>query len=144
MTPYCKILQNSGTVPYLWGTQVSQQLLNQKNKTFMKLGGKVQTSFRKKSPLTEAIVFPNSYQSYDAFKYDIAYLNIYFDEARAIEFHNQPSNSWSTYFATVGGIYGLCLGFSLATLFELIWLFINIVKELIHVIGLFLSTFIIK
>ena len=66
--------------------------------------------------------------SYDAFEQDIAVVNVFFDKPTAIEFQNQASMDWYTYLSNVGGVLGLCIGLSIMTLFELIWLAINMCK----------------
>jgi len=51
----------------------------------------------------------------------------------ALQFQTQTSQNWINYFANVGGAFGLCLGFSITTLAELIWLTLMIIFKAIKV-----------
>jgi hypothetical protein len=48
----------------------------------------------------------------------------------ALQFKAQLSQNWVGYLANVGGAFGLCLGFSITTLAELVWLLLRIIKAL--------------
>jgi len=75
-------------------------------------------------------------KSYNAFEKDIAIVNVFFDTPTATEFRNQASMDWYTYLANVGGVLGLCIGLSIMTIFELIWLAGKILRVVtLHIVG---------
>lgn len=59
---------------------------------------------------------------YDAFTDDIAVVSFFFPSQRSLKLLTQASQTWATYFSSVGGISGLLISFSLITVFEIIWL----------------------
>jgi len=131
MSPLCKIRKSEEVGPYLWSTQVKYQL-NETNNKYSNLSNQVLSGIR--DPQSKALyyepVFSNTNNLYDAFETDIAYLTVFFDEARASHFQIQPSYTWASYFSIVAGIYGLCFGLCLSTIFEFIWLFIQLFRTL--------------
>ncbi len=54
--------------------------------------------------------------------------NLQFFFLTALQFKAQLSQNWVGYLANVGGAFGLCLGFSIATLAELVWLLMRIIN----------------
>jgi hypothetical protein len=68
------------------------------------------------------LVLENTARSYDSFLEDLAVVTVYFDSPTAWEFTGTLSSTWIVYLSNVGGLYGLCVGFSLATVVELVWL----------------------
>jgi len=59
---------------------------------------------------------------YDAYEKDIAVLRVFFDSSTVMQFSSQPMQSWIDYFSAVGGALGLCIGLSIITVIEVIWL----------------------
>jgi len=62
---------------------------------------------------------PNDY--YEAYEKDIAKVEIYFKSATVTEIHREPTMTWIDFFAYLGGLFGLGLGFGLIFVFEFIW-----------------------
>merc|ERR1712032_1488209 len=62
--------------------------------------------------------------TYDAFARDIAVLNIYFGEPEFPEYERTQRMTWFGFLSNVGGLCGLCLGFSLISGIEIIYWFI--------------------
>jgi hypothetical protein len=67
---------------------------------------------------------------YNAYNEDIAVVQVFFEPAAVFLFGSQPSQTWIDYFSTVGGLLGLCIGISIVTIIELIWLAFKIVGKL--------------
>ena len=76
-------------------------------------------------------MFPTLDRSYGAFEEDIAVLNVFFESSTAIEFQNQAAMNWYTYLANVGGVLGLCVGVSIMSIFELVWLALRLSQLLL-------------
>jgi len=66
--------------------------------------------------------------SYDAFEKDIAILQVFFDTETIIKFETVPRLNWVGFISNVGGLLGLCLGFSIFSLIEMICLTYDIFK----------------
>jgi hypothetical protein len=60
---------------------------------------------------------------YDAFDNDIAKVQIYFRTATVFKMHRAPVMTGTDFWSNIGGIFGLILGMSIITVFEIIWLF---------------------
>ena len=89
------------------------------------LGKTVQSSKRVITPTWETL-FTNITRSYDAFEKDIAVLSVYFASPTAMEYTTKQSKTWLDFISAVGGNGGLCIGFSIVTLLELVWLIVRI------------------
>jgi hypothetical protein len=68
---------------------------------------------------------------YDAYEKDIAVLQIYFKTPTVMEYQTFPSQTWISFFSTIGGLLGLCIGLSIVTFIELFWLVLRIGANLI-------------
>ena len=66
---------------------------------------------------------------YNAFEEDIAVLNVYFDATTVMLFQTQSTQSWINYFSNVGGSLGLCIGLSIITIGELIWVLLRMIPQ---------------
>ena len=60
--------------------------------------------------------------TYDAYDNDIAIVEFYFKKSSVIEFSTNVRMSWIDFFSAIGGLLGLCIGVSIVTFVELIWL----------------------
>jgi hypothetical protein len=80
-------------------------------------------------------VFAALDRNYDAYDNDIAILNIYFDAASVLEFGTQASQGWVDFFSNVGGLLGLCLGLSIVTIVELLWLTGRLINNAFRPVG---------
>jgi len=71
-------------------------------------------------------------RKYDAFDEDLAVVNIFFDTSSIMEFRTKLRLGWVDFISSVGGLLGLCLGFSIVTVIELIWLFLKLANSCLH------------
>ena len=74
-------------------------------------------------------------REYDAYDEDIAILNIYFDTVSVMQFGTQASQGWIDFFSNVGGLLGLCIGLSIVTIIELVWLCFRLIGNARRPIG---------
>ena len=61
-------------------------------------------------------------KDYDAYDQDIAVLNVFFDWSAVVQYSSQPMQTWTDYFAAIGGALGLCIGLNIMTIIEIICL----------------------
>ena len=59
--------------------------------------------------------------TYDAYERDIAVASFYFKEPAVLEFSREARMTQTGFIAQVGGLMGLCLGFSFLSLIELFY-----------------------
>ncbi len=68
---------------------------------------------------------------YDAYASDVAVATFYFDSPTMLEYSTKPSLDWVRFFSQMGGLLGLCLGFSIASGVELVyWVVFRVWKEM--------------
>ena len=109
--------------PQIWGQQIIEQY-KKKNKTLpASLKDKIKSSLRtiKTSYLLNNF-FEDLPREYDAYEKDIAVVTIFFDSTTVMMFTSQSRQSWLDYLSNVGGALGLCIGLSIITVVELVWL----------------------
>ena len=61
---------------------------------------------------------------YNAYDKDIAVVNIFFGKPTTIEYERIKRMTAIDFISSVGGLFGLCLGFSLISFFEILYWFI--------------------
>ena len=80
-------------------------------------------------------VFTELYQEdemYDAYEKDISAVTFFFESNTAFEFERNLRMTWIDLVSQIGGLLGLCLGFSLVSLVELVyWFTIRMAKNVI-------------
>ena len=74
------------------------------------------------STLQDGDVFSQVENSYDAYDKDIALLHVYFKKTTVFQLGSSPTMTWTDFFSQVGGLLGLCIGISIITVIELVWL----------------------
>ena len=123
LTDFCKIDLDGSISPQIWAQQVMDDFVEKKGEVPMYLLPQLESSIRtiKRSYFLRDL-FPSSTKKYDAYEKDIAVLNVFFDSPTVMQFKSQPRQSWTDYFSAVGGALGLCIGLSIMTLVELIFL----------------------
>jgi hypothetical protein len=73
--------------------------------------------------------------TYDAYEKDIAILQLYFKSPTMMEYKTFPSQTWISFFSAIGGLLGLCIGMSIVTVIELVWLCITIASKMVNLSG---------
>jgi len=116
--------------PYHWRQQVNDQLMESSNysskqQIYLNTLSEYRFLYLQRYAF---YILNNSIDIYDGFEKDIANLKIFFEETKFAQYLITPSFTWSIFISNVGGIFGLFIGLSLATIFELVWLFINIIN----------------
>ena len=117
MTDLCSLM-SLNPKPQIWATEVLGQLGND----IPELKNIVTSSQRFVKPQnSENYLFDNLSRSYDAYKKDIAILNVFFSTPTALQYSTKQSKSWFDFISAVGGNGGLFIGFSIVTLLEIAW-----------------------
>ena len=118
----CTVGEDTPLTPQIWGRQVIESYMKRKGSVPEYLV-KVQSS---KRTIKDSYVLTNFFEDlpkeYDAYEKDIAVLNVFFDSTTVMLFKSQRRQSWLDYFSAVGGALGLCIGLSIITVVELVWL----------------------
>ena len=125
-TIFCNIDRTSCTpTPNLWGHQVLLQLnASTSEKEYLDF---VETNLRQTKVPNG--IFTTLQRDYDAYTTDFAVLNVYFKSPTALQFKTTVSQTWLIYFSSIGGLLGLCIGLSIVTVAELIWICIRITAD---------------
>ena len=79
--------------------------------------------------LKDGDVFSQADNSYDAYDKDIALLHIYFKRSTVFQLGSQPTMTWIDFLSQVGGLLGLCIGISIVTFIELVWLCLRLAAQ---------------
>ena len=90
------------------------------------------------STLLGGDIFSQVDNTYDAYDKDIAFLHIYFKKSTVFQLGTQPTMTWIDFLSQVGGLLVLCIGFSIITIIELVWLCLRILfhkLKLTHIIS---------
>ena len=122
VTEFCTVDIGNRFEPPIWARHFIE--------TFIKTQGKIpsyisnlQSSKRTiKVPYYYSNFFEGLSQDYEAYEKDIAVLKVFFDSTTVMLYETQPTQSWIDYFSAVGGALGLCIGLSIMTVIEIIWL----------------------
>lgn len=82
---------------------------------------------------TKQRIFTKLYKEedeYDAYEKDIAAVTFFFESNTAFEFERRPRMTMIDFISQVGGLLGLCMGFSLVSLVEIVyWFTIRMAKN---------------
>ena len=135
MSPLCTIETNSVPYPPKWGRSVLEEYsATRKGMVPSYVNDKVITNRRKNindadrriegQKGKELFTATNQDdQEYDAYEKDIATVTFFFESSNAFEFLRQSKTSWIDYISQVGGLLGLCLGFSFISAVEIFYWF---------------------
>ena len=112
--------------PQIWGKQVLDQLSGLK----LDIMSKIKSNLRTMIPYYQVkeFTFSNISRVYDAYKEDIAVVNVYFSTSTVMVYSTRINKTWIDFISGFGGNVGLFIGFSFVTIFELFWLFVRMVK----------------
>jgi len=129
VTPMCSLLNKDYIDPPIWGQQVYNSF-NATSSTLPDILSNVTSNIRTvKKSYQLYDLFKNMKKQYDAFSEDISLLNVYFDTTTVMLFKKQRTQTWINYLSSVGGSLGLCIGLSIITIAELVWILIKIVPQ---------------
>jgi hypothetical protein len=141
ISPLCTLEPEKNPYPPKWGQNVLQEYkakgkvpgyVNEKvatNKRFnVKNEDKRSTTQNGKELFT---VTNNEEKDYDAYEKDIATVTFFFESSNAFEFLRQSKTTMVDYISQVGGLLGLCLGFSFISAVEIFyWFTFKLVRNL--------------
>ena len=142
MSPLCTIGTKPIAHPPKWGQQVIDEY-KAKGKIPEYIKGSVATNRRKHiqdkdkrkigiNKGREIFSVANKKEmEYDAYEKDIATVTFFFESSNSFEFLRQPKTTMIEYISQVGGLLGLCLGFSFISCIEIIyWLTFKLFRKL--------------
>jgi len=135
VTPLCNLENMDPTQkPVLWGEQVISQLNtgiydDTQIPDYMSAIPTNKRVIKNAWSLVNTTLLSSTSTDYDAYQRDIAVVSVFFDSPTVWQFSTQSSSTWIVFFGNVGGLYGLCIGFSIATVVEIVWLIIRIIIE---------------
>ena len=75
------------------------------------------------SHASDQVFFGDSESEYDAYERDIAVVSFYFESGELFEFSREARLTWVGFISQIGGLLGLCLGFSLISFVEILFWF---------------------
>ncbi len=129
VTPMCSLMNRDYIVPPLWGQQVYDSY-NVTSSNVTGLLANITSNIRTvKKSYQLYNLFTRAENHYDAFAKDIAVLNVFFDTTTVMVFQTQITQTWVTYLSNVGGSLGLCIGLSIITIAELIWIVLKMISK---------------
>ena len=122
MTDFCTLDAENMISPQIWAKQVIEN--------FVRTNGKVPAYLSNlkssKRTIKDSYILHNFFdglkKDYDAYDQDIAVLNVFFDWSAVVQYSSQPMQTWTDYFAAIGGALGLCIGLNIMTIIEIICL----------------------
>jgi len=133
LDPLCT-LDNNGSMLNLWKTQVEDVYYKTSNNSTLpdyikNLSGAQRTKYYDNLIMLQPETGPTTY---DAWKEDIAVVNIFFGQNTLKELERSVSMGLVGFISNLGGLFGLFLGFSCISFFELIyWASTGIMRTLI-------------
>ena len=123
VSPMCNLQDNTIAQPPIYGHQLMHEYKNAEvspwyiKERFTELDNYRSFSFND-------IFNFNKNTSYDAYEYDIATVEFYFETPTVFEFYRSARMGPIDFLSQVGGLLGLCVGFSLCSLIELLYWFL--------------------
>jgi len=118
LSPFCDLETN--TPPFAWENKI-RQLYDEGDLPEYVRNIHQGTAIRKRSPSKTLI---DDEQPYDAFKKDIAVVNIYFGQPKFSEYSRKVRLNWVDFLSRLGGLLGGNMGFSVMSALELFYWFI--------------------
>ncbi len=131
---FCNIYFLQLLKPQMWADEVLQQYPNDITRPIF-LSDVVSSTRTLTSSVSMQKIFTKINRTYDAYDEDIAVLNVYFDKPTLIQFETRASQTWTNFLSNVGGILGLCIGLSIVSIAEILWLFIGIISKVFNLSG---------
>ena len=125
----CNVEDPFGPNPGIYGTQLHKEYSTDNIGEYLpKYANRFRSSSRKSFNEVDLPIFPATFedgdnQFYDAYEEDIAMVTFYFQSPKAMQYSRQPSMSLAEFLSQIGGLLGLCLGFSFCSMAEIIYWF---------------------
>ena len=120
----CNIENPFGPNPGIYGTQIfdeyDYQLPSFANRF---VTSRRQRAVRMNDEMFSVTFNKDKFNLYDAYEKDIAMVNFYFPSAKAVRFTRQPAMTEIEFLSQIGGLLGLCIGFSFCSLVEILYWF---------------------
>ena len=115
--------------PPIWGQSVIDQYMEEKGENPRYVKDRYNTNYRNftrsEDETSEVFAAANrKKRQYDAYEKDVGMVTFFFETTTAYEFYRTPKLTWTDFISQCGGMMGLCLGFSLVSIFEIIYWFV--------------------
>ena len=136
LSPLCKF--EGGTDPPIWGQAVLEQYKGDSQgavPNYLKFSSNMRkvTGNPDADDANKQRIFTQLYredEEYNAYEKDIAAVTFFFEVNTAFEFERRPRMTLVDFISQVGGLLGLCMGFSLVSLVEIVyWFTIRMAKN---------------
>ena len=125
---FCNLDDDTLPEPKIWGKQVLDEFKESKTKPSF-----INNIMSSQRVLTRhPVAFTQLDRSYNAYEKDIAILQVFFDSPSVFQYMSQPSQNWVGFFSTIGGLLGLCLGISIISFVEVIWVLIEMLVNVLN------------
>jgi hypothetical protein len=125
---FCNLDDESLPEPKIWGQQVLDEYKDAKVRPSFLNNVMSNHRYLTRNPVT----FTKMERKYDAYEKDIAILQVYFDTPSVFQYLSKPSQNWVGFFSAIGGLLGFCLGISLVSFIEVVWLAIKLCLNLLN------------
>ena len=128
----------SGMNPPIWGEMVYDQYIKEMESLPNYIKDQVNSNYREYigRNMKGIRVFPASLEKnpkYDAYEKDIAMVTFFFESSTVFEYTREERMTLIQYISQMGGLLGLCIGFSLISGVEIIyWLTIRLFRNVIN------------
>ena len=138
-SPLCNF-KNSYMNPPIWNHQVKNEysvaLGQDKIPEYIQPNQEKLANIRKyvtSETEAESLIFQSALKeqpTYDAFEKDISIVDFYFSKSTIVQFKRSERLTWVDYISQIGGLLGLCLGFSMISAIEILyWLTIRLCRN---------------
>ena len=120
----CKVDLKRHLDPPLWGEDTISQYPPHQKPSYVTFQSNMRHQVYHSFKRTGKIV------SYNAYEKDIALVNFFFESPTAFQFIRQPKMTTIQFISQLGGLLGLCMGFSVISFFEILyWFTIRLAKR---------------
>ena len=118
--------------PPIWGESVREEYGDDLPVNLQSIGSNIR--FTQGTTKIDDTIFKKTnakYPNYNAYEKDIALVTFFFESSTAFEFVRQPRMTTTDFISQLGGLLGLCMGFSFISAVEIVyWFVIRMVRSI--------------
>jgi hypothetical protein len=75
--------------------------------------------------------FSKVVHTYNAYDEDIATMEIFLDTPTILYYNSQHRLNWISFLSSIGGILGLCIGITIVTFVQILWMLFKLVFKIL-------------